>query len=214
MSASIRNAPNNSTKMPGGGNSNGWQRGQSGNGRERRPGGARLAARERVKVGRGNRTPDAVIDTRIAEVVTILSHRTNVHRCELHRNLCERWGCHWRTVDRIVARARVELAKRYGRKPEDMRVESAAFYEAKANDPKVPPSDQIKARNSFDDLFGLKRTKVELSGPDGGPLIPGETEMVIVWPHETGSGNRNAQIKDRDQDQLEAGNSAEVADGG
>lgn len=136
---------------------------------------------KKEKKWRGDRPPDAVIAGRVAEAVVILSHRPGVHRCELHKLLCQRWNCHWRTVDRIVSRAREEMRKRYGRTREEMRNDSAAFYEAMMNDPKATPADKRQARRAYDELFGLDAPKqMQVTGPEGGPQ-----EIVIhVSPDE------------------------------
>ena len=52
MSAAISNGDNNGSKMPGGCTGRGWQPGQSGNARGRRPGSASLTAALRRKLTR------------------------------------------------------------------------------------------------------------------------------------------------------------------
>lgn len=140
-------------------------------------------AMQGVKKGRGNRVKDSVIHERVTEAVIILSNRPTVQRSQLHKELTARWQCHWKTVDRIVGRARAELIKRLERSKEIFRSESLAFYEALCVDPKASVADKTRARQRIDDLLGLDAPKrSELSGVNGGPLdvVPVATGTVVV----------------------------------
>jgi hypothetical protein len=151
---------------------------------------------EKPKIGRGDRPTDAVIDGRTAEMVAVLSTRPHVQRVQLHVQFCERWRCHWRTVDRIVARARKEIFDRLGRSKEQFRCESLAFYEAMTADPKASVAEKTKARQRIDDLLGLDAPKrSELSGPDGGPLdvVPVASGTVVVYLPEKKPLDKNLE---------------------
>lgn len=111
------------------------------------------------------------MDQRTEEAVAVIANDPSIQRCALHKRFLNKWRCKWRTVDRIVARARAELLVRLGRSKETFRSESLAFYEAKARDKEASVSDQIRARERIDKLLGLDApTRSELSGPDGEPV--------------------------------------------
>lgn len=117
------------------------------------------------------RSTDAKMDEHLAEALVVISNRPTVHRAHLHKEFMKRWGCSWRTVDRIVSRARTELAARLGRPREAFRCDSLNFYEAKTQDPKASVGDQIRARQRIDELLGLDAPRrSEISGPDGEAL--------------------------------------------
>ena len=70
---------------------------------------AKAIATRRNYTRNAGRPPDAVIDERIAEVFAILSKRPNVHRCQLHKEFCKSWKCHWRTVERAAHKRRMRI---------------------------------------------------------------------------------------------------------
>lgn len=121
-----------------------------------------------------------VIEERVAEAITILANRPQLHKATLHRELTTRWNCHWRTVDRTLARAREEMFKRMNRTKEEFRMESLTFYEAKMADPKATVSEQLRARQCVDQLLGLNAPSMhQITTPAGQPL---QVEDVSEMP--------------------------------
>ena len=134
---------------------------------------------ETPKKGFGIRPPDAVVDARIAEACAVLAARPTVHRCQLHAEFAKRWGCHWRTIDRILVRARALLMERLQRSREDFRAESLAFYEALTADPHASVAEKTRARQRIDELLGLDApTRQELSGSLD--VVPVAAGTVVV----------------------------------
>ena len=119
------------------------------------------------------RPKDDVIEKRVAEAITALSNKPTVSKTTLHRELGERWGVHWKTVDRIVGRARKEMLARLQRPKEEFRCDSLAFYEAQCNSPKASVAEKVRARQRIDELLGLDEPqRREITGGNGSPLIP------------------------------------------
>ena len=123
------------------------------------------------KLGRGNKQGAAVIAERVAECVRLLSARQNLHKCELRRIFVAQWHCHWKTVDRIVGRARAVMLERLRRSKEEFRCDSLATYERIINDPRSTASEKIQACKQKDELLGLREpNRVSVEGSNGGPI--------------------------------------------
>jgi hypothetical protein len=130
-------------------------------------------------------SPNHVIENRIKEMVARISGSPTVHTCELHTEFCASWNCHWRTVDRILVRARAYLLDQLKRSKEDFRCESLAFYQAKLTDPKATTSEQLRARQRIDELLGLDAPKqTEISGRDGAALNTAPIVTIITLPDD------------------------------
>ena len=133
-----------------------------------------------IKKGRGDRPKDLVINTRVAEMVSIISTKPNVHRCQLHALLCPRWKCHWKTVDRIVWRARAVMLERLNRSREDFQCEVLSAYEKELASDK--PSVRLAALAGIRELLGLDAPRRHAIGgdPDAPPVFVvavGEDEL-------------------------------------
>jgi hypothetical protein len=126
---------------------------------------------DKPKLGRGNKQGAAVIAERVAECVRLMSARQNLHQCELRRIFVARWHCHWKTVDRIVGRARAVMLERLRRSKEDFRCDSLATYERIINDPATTPGETMQACKQKDELLGLKEpNRMAVEGVGGGPV--------------------------------------------
>ncbi|MGD0536064.1 MAG: hypothetical protein ABSC03_00325 [Verrucomicrobiota bacterium] len=85
--------------------------------------------------------------------------------------LTAKWHCHWRTVDRIVARARAVMFERLRRSKEDFRCDSLATYERIINDPRSTASEKMTACKYKDRLLGLEEpNRMAIEGANGGPI--------------------------------------------
>jgi len=130
-------------------------------------------------------SPQHVIENRIKEMVTRISSNPSAHRCELHAEFCDKWNCHWATVDRILLRARAYLLEQLRRSKEDFRCESLAFYQSKLTDPEATTSEQLRARQRIDELLGLDAPKqTEISGRDGAALSTAPIVTIIALPDD------------------------------
>lgn len=133
------------------------------------------------------RPTDAVLDQRVGEAITVLSERPTIHRCQIHEMFCDRWDVHWKTVDRIVDRARKRMMERLGRSKEIFRCESLAFYEAMTKNPEATVAEKIHARKRIDDLMGLDAPRrAEMSGPDGGAIEVAQRCVILELPQFEG----------------------------
>lgn len=125
------------------------------------------------------RPTDKIIDERVAEMIAILSTRPNIHRCHLHKTLVPRWKCHWRTVDRILARARSELMERLNRSRTEFRCEVLSAYEKELANEK--PGVRLAALAGIRELLGLDEPRrQELSGPNGKPIAIEQREDKLA----------------------------------
>lgn len=121
------------------------------------------------------RPPDSVIDDRVAEMVATISARVNIHRCELHKLLCPRWKCHWKTVDRIEGRARALILERSNRPKEDWITDILAAYERELGSDK--PGVRLAALEGIRELLGLDAPKqMRVAGALNAPPISVETK--------------------------------------
>lgn len=131
------------------------------------------------------RPKDQIIEERVSEMIDLLSKDRNIHRCQLHKEFCKKWNVHWKTVDRVVGRARAEIMQRLGRSKESFRADSLAFYEAKTCDTNLTATEQLRAQENIDKLLGLDAPKrTEITGKDGGPLTVEEKNPLKDVPPE------------------------------
>jgi len=139
----------------------------------------------RIKHGRGDRSPDFVIDQRIAEAAAVIALKPSIHRCELHRLFSPRWvnkagePCHWKTVDRIVGRARSLLIERSERSKDDWIRDLMAGYDKDMGD--ADAKTRMAAREGIRKLLGLDApSQHRLGNPDGSPMAIAPVVNFII----------------------------------
>ena len=133
------------------------------------------------------RSPDQVVDQRVAEACAVIAQNPAIHRCELHKLFRPMWKnkageeCHWRTVDRLCDRARKMLIQR-SRRPKDAWIDDLlAGYDVDMAH--ADPTVRMAARLGIRKMLGLDApARTELTGADGQPLKGDVT--VILWPHQ------------------------------
>lgn len=137
----------------------------------------------------GLRSPDWLVDERIAEAVAVISSRPNIHRCQLHKLLCPRWKdkkgkqVAWSTVDSIVSRARDLLLQRLNRSKEDFRCDVLSAYEKELASDK--PGVRLTALVGIRELLGLDAPRrQEVTGADGVPLAVSTSTVVVYLPEK------------------------------
>ena len=134
---------------------------------------------------RKGRSTDKIIDERTDEMMAVIRSKPRISMFALRKLFVPRWGCHWKTVDRILGKARHEMRKLIGRTREELRVESYERYCSVMEMKGVRPSDITAAQSEIDDLLGLKMPRrTELSGVDGAPI---QTEDVTPVPELSNS---------------------------
>jgi hypothetical protein len=110
------------------------------------------------------RSSDKVMQDRVAEMMGYLAIRPQLLRGQLHTLFCQRWNCHWRTVDRILSRARDEMLARLKMSKDEFRCQSLAFYEGIASNPKAKNFEKLQARRLADEMFGAFPPRTSLVG--------------------------------------------------
>lgn len=110
-------------------------------------------------------------DARVEQVLAVIAAQPNLSPYKLHKLFCPKFKVTWPTIDRYVARAREKLRERLNRPREVIRSNAVAFYESIISDTKVFPQVRLKAQALLVELLGAATPKkIELSGPEGGPL--------------------------------------------
>ena len=92
---------------------------------------------------------------RLDQMIEILGNVPGVTRYKLHRQLCTKWGCHWRTVDRYFVRARAEMLKRLKRNKESFRSELLGHYKTVLDSGKASLRDKHDAAKAVREMLGL-----------------------------------------------------------
>lgn len=129
-----------------------------------------------MRKGRSGRKANSTqkeIEARVEYVAALLTKQPNLSRYALHRQLCEKWNVHWRTVDIYIVRAREGLRNRLKRTQEEIRSNAVAFYEAIISDKRQHKDVRlralaVKAQENLCKLLGVETPqKIEVTNPDG-----------------------------------------------
>jgi hypothetical protein len=127
--------------------------------------------------GNGKRSPDALVDARIDEIIAIFSAQANISKYALRKRLTKEWNCHWRTVDTIAVRAREELLKRLKRDKEEFRCDALTSLERETQHPDAKV--RLAAWAQIREMCGLDEARrTEISGPKGGPIVTKEENIL------------------------------------
>jgi hypothetical protein len=120
------------------------------------------------------------IEARVDETGRMLALRMT--KTQIHQEAGRLWGCHWRTADRYMARARKQAIKNSQRPKEDHLAQAVAFNKAVIRSPDAKWSDKLAANRDNSELLGLyppRTARLEASRPGGAVEI-----INIYWPHE------------------------------
>lgn len=111
------------------------------------------------------------IEARVDELVNKMANQPNLSRYKLHAIFTVKWNVAWTTVDNYLVRAREEILKRLKRSKEEFQSNAVAFYESQIGNSMNEPHVRQKAQKLLCELVGANAaTKVEVSGPLGGPV--------------------------------------------
>jgi hypothetical protein len=117
-------------------------------------------------------------DDRVDELIDFIANRPAVSRYKIHRRFTKKWNVCWATVDRYLSRAREALRTNLNRSKDEVRSNAVAFYEQIISNPLEQTKDRIKSQQLLVELLGLAQpTKVEMSGPNQGPIITATTGL-------------------------------------
>lgn len=133
-----------------------------------------------VKSRKGRKPTTKQITDRVDLVGQWLALRRT--KTEIHNEVATRWGCHWRTADNYIVRARQAALERLKKPKEEHLADAIAFNEAVLSSPETEWKDKIAANKDKSELIGLyppKGIKTEVSGPDGGAMEIRHVRIVV-----------------------------------
>lgn len=122
--------------------------------------------------------PAKITDQSVECAIRLLAFRAP--KGEVKRMLSKRFKLSARSSERVMARAREEIAEASGKTIDQHRMDAFATLEQIIADKKTTTRERILAQAELSKLLGLnKAERIEVSGPDGGAI---QTEQKAFDP--------------------------------
>lgn len=121
----------------------------------------------------------ATMEERTEAVIKVLRKHPGILKGDLRRWIKRKFRVEWRMAEEYIARARSELILRIERRKEELRADSAAFYEGVLETKGETTTDRLRARERLDKLLGLE-SKVQLEVEHSGSIADGVVDVETL----------------------------------
>ncbi len=119
----------------------------------------------------------ATVEARLEEIAKLLRKHPCMLKSELKRWIKTRYNLEWKSAEEYMARARNVLLLRLQEAKDELRAESALFYESVLSSKSEATQDKLRARERLDKLLGLEpKQSIELE--HSGSILAGDAVDV------------------------------------